>query len=232
MNNKKIKSSFTSGVLMMILFIIYTIAAKIVDVKAIGPQESKVGFSTVNNFFRNIFEFNEFWYKISEFFGYMAIFIAFIFVIIAVIQIIERKNIWKVDKNIISLGIFYLAVIFWYIFFEKVIINYRPVVFDEGLEASFPSSHTMLAICITGSAAMQFRRYFKYKGVRHCACIIVDFIGVMTVLGRTLSGVHWFSDIVGGVLLSTSMLFLYKAVFFNIEKNQKEQIRKIRNKSR
>ncbi len=228
MNNKKTRSSFKPGIIMMAIFIIYTIAVKFVNVKDIGPLNSKVGFATLNNFYRHILDFNNFWYKISEFFGYLTILIAVFFVIVAVVQLIQRKSIWRIDKNIISLGGFYAAVMLLYVFFEKVIINYRPVILDEGLEASFPSSHTVLAICITGSAVFQFRKYFKNKEKRRCAYIIVIFIGAMTVAGRVLSGVHWVSDIIGGIILSIAMLLLYKAVFVNIEIREKNLIRKNR----
>lgn len=228
MNNKKTRNSFKPGAIMMIVFIIYTIAVKFINVKEIGPQDSKVGFATLNGFYYNVLKFNNFWYKISEFFGYLTILIAVFFVVVAVVQLIQRKSIWRVDKNIITLGVFYAAVMLLYVFFEKVIINYRPVILDEGLEASFPSSHTMLAICITGSAIFQFRKYFKNREKRRCAYIVVIFIGAMTVAGRILSGVHWISDIIGGIILSIAMLLLYKAVFVNIEIREKNFIRKNR----
>lgn len=221
MSRKKQKTSFSPGGIMMIIFIIYTIAVKFIDVKAIGPENSKVGFSTVNKFFHNIIGYSDFWYKISQFFGYLVILTACIFALMAVIQFVKRKSIWKIDRNIISLGIFYVIVMFWYVFFEKVIINYRPFIFDEGLEASYPSSHTILAICIMGSAVIQFRKRFKNREHRRCADIIAVFIGGVTVLGRILSGVHWFSDILGGIILSTAMLLLYNSVFNYIERIQR-----------
>ena len=176
MSKKNKRYSFRSGGIMMFIFIIYTIAVKFVDVKPIGPEKSKVGFAAINVYFRDRFEFNNFWYKISEFFGILVILTACLFAVMALIQFIMRKNIWKVDRNIISLGIFYIFVMCIYVFFEKVIINYRPVILDEGLEASFPSSHTVLAICIMGSAVIQFRKYFKTAEHRRCADIIAAFI--------------------------------------------------------
>lgn len=221
MSQRNKRYSFRFGGVMIIIFIIYTFAVKFIDVKPIGPEKSKVGFAAINSFFRDRIEFNSFWYKISEFFGMLVILTACLFAVMALVQFIMRKNIWKVDRNIISLGIFYIAVICIYIFFEKVIINYRPVILDEGLEASFPSSHTVLAICIMGSAVIQFRKYFKTAEHRRCADIIAAFICAMTVLGRVLSGVHWISDIIGGMILSIAMLRLYNSAFNRIERNQR-----------
>lgn len=221
MNKIKQKSNFAPGGIMMLIFIIYTIAVKFIDVRAIGPEKSKVGFATINKFFNRLIGFNNFWYKMSEFFGYLVIATAGIFVVLAIVQLVKRKNIWKIDKNIISLGIFYVAVMFWYVLFEKLVINYRPFIFDEGLEPSYPSSHSILAICIMGSAIIQFRKRFRNKEHRRCADIIAVFIGGLTVLGRFLSGVHWFSDIIGGIILSAAMLLLYNAIFNNIEKAQR-----------
>ncbi len=229
MNNNKTKNNLTAGGIMMAVFIIYTLAAKFFDVRNIGPQNTAVGFSTLNRFYRNVLDFNEFWYKISEFFGYLSILVAVFFVVVAVVQLIQRRSIWRVDKNIISLGFFYVVVMLWYVLFEKLIINYRPVLLDEGLEASYPSSHTVLAICIAGSAVLQFRKYFKNREKRRCAYIIVIFVGAMTVISRTLSGVHWISDIIGGIILSIAMIYFYRAVFFNIEKRQIIAQRKIKN---
>lgn len=217
----KPKNSFASGEIMMLIFIIYTIAVKFIDVRVIGPEKTKVGFSTINKFVNRLIGFNNFWYKMSEFFGYLVIATAGIFVILAIVQLVKRKNIWKIDKNIISLGCFYVLIMFWYVLFEKLVINYRPYVFDHGLEASYPSSHTMLAICIMGSSIIQFRKRFRNKERRRCADIIAVFIGGLTVLGRTLSGVHWFSDIIGGIILSAAMLLLYNAIFNKIEKAQR-----------
>lgn len=221
MSKKSKRYSYKTGGIIMFVFIIYTVAVKLIDVKPIGPEKSKVGFAAINVYFRDRIEFNNFWYKTSEIFGILVILTACLFAVMALIQLIRRKNIWRIDKNIISLGVFYVAVIFIYIFFEKIIINYRPVILDEGLEASYPSSHTVLAICIMGSAVIQFRKYFKTAEHRRCADIIAAFICAITILGRVLSGVHWFSDIIGGLILSMAMLRLYNSAFNRIERNQR-----------
>lgn len=105
-----------------------------------------------------------------------------------------------------------------YLFFEQVVINYRPVLLGEELEASYPSSHTILVVCIMDTAAMQICRLFSdkkklYLGMKCVSILLI----VVTVIGRLLSGVHWFTDIVGGLLLSGALIVLYRAVIVYLE---------------
>ena len=84
------------------------------------------------------------------------------------------------------------------------------VLTDGALEASYPSSHTMLVICIMGTAIMQFRRLLpEKKGLRIFLDGAAVLLIVVTVVGRLLSGVHWFTDILAGVLLSSALVMLY-----------------------
>ena len=107
------------------------------------------------------------------------------------------------------LAIFYCVVLATYVLFEKVVINYRPVVLDEGLEASFPSSHTLMALCFTISAILVNKELFKDKTkIINCGLFI---LGMAVAITRLFSGVHWFTDIVGGFLYGCSLLLLFKS---------------------
>lgn len=189
--------------------ILFTILVKFVDIAQIGPQGSSVGFSTINNFFHKIFGGNKFFYNISEIAGYVALLMAAGYAFVGGYQLIKRKSIKKVDKEIIAVGIFYVVVLFLYVFFEKVIINYRPIIIDGELEASYPSSHTLLSLCICGSTILLNK--FKYSRIKAAqyetklALVVAPII----LFGRIISGVHWFSDIMGGVIISFTLLYIF-----------------------
>ena len=113
------------------------------------------------------------------------------------------------DKDILLLGGLYAALAVCYLFFEKCIINYRPVILDEGLEASFPSSHTMLAMCLMLAAMEQLRRRLKDQPLGRILSMVCAVLLVVTVIGRLLSGVHWLTDILGGLLLGGALYLFY-----------------------
>lgn len=197
---------------LVIISVLYTILVKCIDVASIGPNNSSVGFSHINKLFHNIFSYNPTIYKITEILGYMAILVVLIYGLIGLSQLIKRKSIKKVDKEIIVLGIFYVIVICLYVFFEKVIINYRPVILNGVLEASFPSSHTLLAIFVCGSGVIVNNRLFKDFEYKKIINILLMVLLCLIVIGRLISGVHWFSDILGGVIIACTLLYIFNYV--------------------
>ena len=93
-----------------------------------------------------------------------------------------------------------------------VVVNYRPVLIDGFLEASYPSSTTMLVLCVMPAAIMQFNGRILNRVIRQCvAFAIVGFTAFM-VIGRLVSGVHWLSDIIGGALVSSGLVMMYHAI--------------------
>lgn len=186
--------------------IIYTLLVKYIDVQAIGPNDSLVGFATINNFMFNLTGVNMLWVDITDWWGFVPLFIAFIYAIIGFIQIIKRRSILKVDKEILGLGVYYIIVIGLYIFFETYVINYRPILMDGILEASYPSSHTLLSVCICGSSLIINKYLFKNKNFFKAENIISILSILVIVIGRFISGVHWFTDIIGAILISIALL--------------------------
>ena len=202
---KKRKDIFVCGGLFAVA-IIYTILVKYIDVQAIGPKDSLVGFATINKFIFNLTGVNMVWYSITDWLGFVPLIIAFIYAMIGLVQMIKRKNILKVDKEILGLGVFYIIVIGLYIFFETYVINYRPILMDGILEASYPSSHTLLSVCICGSSLMINKYLFKNKNFFKVENIISILSILVIVIGRFISGVHWFTDIIGAILISIALL--------------------------
>ena len=203
--NKKGKFFITS-VGLLVLSIIYTLLVKFVDVKDIGPWNSSVGFSTLNKAVYQTIGVNMVWYDITKFLGYVSIIIAFVYALLGFKDLIENKSIKKVNRKIIILGVFYVAVLLTYVFFEKVIINYRPTLIDGELEASFPSSHTLLSLCICGSSVILTKYFIKNVDVRKKINFLTYVLMFSILFGRIISGVHWASDIIGGVIISGFLL--------------------------
>ena len=216
-NKNNLFVSGISGLLVMILIVL----VRFVDVRPIGPEGTSIGLSRLNGFFFRISGVNILWYHITDWLGVAAILVAFLFAMAGFVQLIKRRSILKVDHEILALGGLYIVVIGLYVLFEIVIVNYRPIIMPDGThpEASFPSSHTMLVCVIMGSAIMLIGKYLKEKPLcRVLRGICAAIIG-MTVIGRLIAGVHWFTDIVGGVLISIFLLSLFSEVLERTRRN-------------
>lgn len=200
------------GLGLLFAFAVWTIVVSAVDVQAIGPQGSTVGFATVNGFVHNLTGVHWWLYTVTDWLGLVPFAVAFGFAITGLAQWIRRKHLWKVDLDILVLDGFYVVVLAAYLLFESVVINYRPVLINGFLEVSYPSSTTMLAMCVMPTAAMQF-----YNRIQHCLCkqcmvfTCITFT-IFMVVGRVLSGVHWISDIIGGILFSVGGVLLYAGI--------------------
>ena len=223
------KKNIITSITMIILAVIYTILVKIIDVAPIGPNNSEVGFSKINGFFHNLLGSNMTIYKITEILGIIPLLMAGIYAIIGVVELIKRKSFTKVDREIYALAGLYVVVLGLYIFFEKCIINYRPILIDGVLEASYPSSHTLMALCICGSSIIVNKRIF-HKKIFNLENKLSIFLMVSIVLGRFISGVHWFSDILGGIFISLALLSSFYTVISSfthkkvvVEKEEKEE---------
>ena len=200
------------GVCLLAVFVLWTMLICFVDVQAIGPQESSVGFATMNGYFHNLTGVNMSLYVITDWLGLVPIGVAFGFAVLGLVQWIKRKSLLKVDRSILALGGFYIMVMAVYILFEIVVINYRPTLINGYLEASYPSSTTMLVMCVMPTAMMQFCARIKNDLFRRCVMLVIAAFIVFMVIGRLVSGVHWISDIIGGVLFSAGLVLMYYAI--------------------
>jgi len=209
---KENQRNFCMATCMLLAFLLWTVAIRFVDVQAIGPQESSVGFATINQFVHNLIGVHMSLYTITDWLGLMPFVFVMGFALLGLVQWIKRKHLFKVDHNILILGGFYIVVMTAYVLFEVFVVNYRPVLIDGILEASYPSSTTMLVMCVMLTAIMQFNVRIKNNILKRCVAFATTAFIVFMVIGRLISGVHWITDIIGGALLSAGLVLMYRTI--------------------
>ena len=217
---KKNKKTLVWGASLLAIFVLWTMLVCLVDVQAVGPEGSSVGFATLNSYVHNLTGVNFSLYVITDWLGLVPFGVAFGFAILGLVQWIKRKSFFKVDRSILALGGFYIVVMSVYVLFEMVVINYRPTLIDGYLEVSYPSSTTMLVMCVMPTAMMQLRARIKNDVLRRCVMVTIAVFTAFMVIGRIVSGVHWITDIIGGAILSTGLVMLYYLVC-DLEKKEK-----------
>lgn len=208
---KESKRYFLTAIVFLLAFALWTALLLFVDVQAIGPRGSRVGFATLNGAFHRLTGTNMTLYTITDWLGLVPIGVAFAFGVLGLIQWIKRGSFFKVDKSILALGGFYLIVMGVYALFEFVVINRRPVLIDGYLEASYPSSTTLLVLCVSLTAMLQLKERIRVRALRLGMLVLIAAFTLFMVIGRVLSGVHWLTDIIGGVLLSAGLVMTYHA---------------------
>lgn len=205
------RKGFTLAGVFALLFALLLALVKTADVAAIGPEGTEIGLSRLNAAVHGALGFHPLWYRITQALGGLAIGVAAVFALVGLVQLARRGSFWKVDREIGALGVLYAVVAALYALFEVVVVNYRPVIMpgEEHVEASFPSSHTMLVCVVMGGAMLLARRYLNGRGACAAAEALCALVIALTVFGRLYAGVHWFTDVLAGVLLSASLLSLY-----------------------
>ena len=211
---KETCKDFCISIFCLMAFVLLTVLLRLVDVQPIGPNGSSVGFATVNQIVHNFTGINWYFYYITDLLSIIPIFIVIGFAVFGLFQWINRKDIRKVDCDILLLGGFYIVVAAVYLLFETIVVNYRPVLVDGLLEPSYPSSTTILVLCVMSTALIQIDSRFGKSVLKKILLFTIVLFVFIMVTFRLISGVHWFTDIVAGALLSIGLVLLYKAVAF------------------
>ncbi len=205
----KSKKLFTLSALLFLLFAGLTAALLYVDVRPIGPLGSKVGFAALNGAARELIGLRLGLYSLTDWLSIAALPVMLGFALTGLVQLIRRRSLKKVDADILLLGGFYLLVLAAYLLFEYAVVNYRPVLIEGRLEASYPSSTTMLLLCVMPTAMLVLGRRLKNRSLCRLVNWLIGLFAAAMVAGRLLSGVHWLTDIIGGILLSAALVSLY-----------------------
>lgn len=207
--SEKTKNGLLLTAILLMGFLIYTMCIMHVDAKPLGLDGTKVGFSSINVPIHELLGFSNVFYVLSKVIAVLAFIVIAFFAVITVVEMFVRKGFFKADQSLYALGVIYVLVLLAYVLFEKVIINYRPIDLGEGLEASYPSSHTMLAVVVFVTAAIQFKYRLEESALKKAVITVMYVLNGLMILCRLLSGVHWFTDILGGVILSSVFISLY-----------------------
>ena len=212
------KTQITFTLILFAIFLAYTCMCIMVDVSWFSPinaysgeatyGQAEVGFYSININVRNAIDFNETFYKLSEYLGYLALLTGAAIGCLWLYRLIKTRNLMAVEPILNASVVTLALMVAFYVLFEAVDLNYRPVVLKDGLEPSYPSSHTLLGLVVFGCAAMVCKSLTRDKGLGKSLCFMFWLLGTLVMLFRALSGVHWLSDIVGGILLSAALLYL------------------------
>lgn len=208
---KNEKKQLILGGRLIVIFVIWTWLIQCIDVRPAGQRGTGIGFATFNCWFHDMTGVHMWLYTITDWLGLVPLFVCIVFGGIGLGQLIKRKSLFKVDRDLILLGIYYIFVIFGYLFFEMVPVNYRPILIEGILEASYPSSTTLLVLSVMLTLIFQVKRRIENRTVKNTICFLTIAFSVFMVIGRLVAGVHWFTDIVGAVILSAALFNLYKA---------------------
>lgn len=215
------KANAKRGALLLLAFVLWTILIQTVDVQPVGPNGSAVGFSTVNLWFHRLTGVHMALYTVTDWLGLVPIAVCLCFGALGLVQLVRRRSLRRVDADILLLGIYYVLVIFGYLFFEMVPVNYRPILIGGVLEASYPSSTTLLVLSVMPTLWFQATRRVQNAVARTAAAWFAGVFSAFMVLGRLVSGVHWSTDILGAALLSAGLFLLYRAAVARAEQTKK-----------
>jgi len=204
------KKHLWMGIWFLLTFLLWTALIRFVEVQAVGPNGTKVGFSTFNLWFHHLTGVHMTIYTITDWLGLVPIIICMGFGVLGLVQLIKRRSLLMVDSDILLLGAYYVVVILGYLLFEMMPINYRPILIDGHLEASYPSSTTLLVLSVMPTLKYQTDRRIANPEIRKTIAVFVIVFSSFMVIGRLIAGVHWITDIIGSIFLSSGLFMIYR----------------------
>ncbi len=202
---------FFPGILLLALFLLWTVAVKTVDVAQAGETATLVGFATLNSRFHSLTGVHMWIYDLTDLLSVIPLGVCALFGLLGALQLIRRKSLREVDRDILLLGIYYVVVIGAFFLFEVFPVNFRPIFIEGKLEASYPSSTTLLVLSVMPTLPFQIDRRCGKAGLKWAVRILTALFSGFMVIGRLVCGVHWLTDIVGGLVLSVGLFLLYRA---------------------
>ena len=204
------RKELLAGIVLLAAFALWTVLIRNIDVQNAGPNGTEIGFATINVWFHRLTGVHLLVYTITDWLGLVPIIICMCFGVLGLVQLVKRRSLFTVDSDILMLGVYYVVVILGYLLFEMVPINYRPILIDGNLEASYPSSTTLLVLTVMPTLKYQSDRRIANPVIRKVIMVFVIVFAAFMVIGRLISGVHWATDIIGSVFLSSGLFTIYR----------------------
>ena len=220
----KAKRALLVGVGLLAAFALWTLLIVSVDVQHVGQNATAVGFATFNTWFHRLTGVHLWLYTVTDWLGLVPIAVCMGFGVLGLIQWIRRRSLFRVDLDVILLGVYYILVIFGYLIFEMVPINYRPIPIDGHMEASYPSSTTLLVLSVMPTLMLQIKRRCRSKALRITVYALSVSFSAFMVIGRLTAGVHWATDIIGSAWLSFGLFALYHAAVLFSDKRKENGV--------
>ena len=208
------------GGLMLALFVVWTWLVQSVDVRPAGVLGTDIGFAEINVRFHEMTGVHMWLYIATDWLGLVPVFVCLLFGLVGVVQLVKRKSLRKVDRDIILLGLYYLLVVVCYLTFERFPVNYRPILIEGRMEASYPSSTTLLVLSVMPTLVFKIQRRWNDGKTKRMVSVATVVFTAFMLIGRLLSGVHWLTDIVGSMLLSAGLFCLYTSAVFLLEEEK------------
>lgn len=193
------------------------------DKAVIAENGYEVGLSHINNLVNYSYKEN------VDLMSDLIFYVTFIVVIyafsIGLYQLIKKKSLYKVDKSIIIFGIaLVIAIIVWLLFDKVIELNIRPT---HKIEGSFPSTHVMLATFFALSCHGFLCLRDQDKLIKYSSLVLAIIIIVIVTITRVIAGVHYITDVCGGLFIGLSFYFctfgLIKAFDKKVENDEKEE---------
>ena len=212
------KRLLLAGGILLLLFCLLTVLLLTVDVRPVGPLGSEVGLGGLNAAVFSALGTSEVFYDLGEVLGLLSLLVVGAAALLGAVSLIRMRSLLRVDRALLLLGGFYVAVLALYALFEVAVVNFRPVLEGGVLEASYPSSHTMLAVFVFMSGWLYARRHLAGRPAADIALgIAAVLLSLATGLFRLLAGVHWLTDVLGGLLLAGALVLLYAALLCRMD---------------
>ena len=185
---KSEKKNLLIGSIFLAMFAVWTALIQSVDVQPLGQNGTSIGFATFNCWFHHFTGVNMAIYTITDWMGLVPVVICLIFAGIGLVQLIKRRSLFRVDADIMILGVYFVIVFLAYAIFEMIPINYRPILIEGIMEASYPSSTTLLVLSVMPVLIEQIQRRLSGIGVKRIITIAAIAFSVFMVTGRLVYG--------------------------------------------